>query len=167
MADVRQRETAVGNDFARLTSLDGLRGVAAMVVVLCHSLLIVPPMAASIVGGAEPAVGTAEWFLLRTPLRALTMGAEAVMIFFVLSGFVLTLGFIGRRMTPRFVGAYLGRRVLRLYIPVWAAIGIAVALALAVPRDPTAASAWLSAHSRSDDRHRREGRAAPPRDVEP
>lgn len=146
MTDVRQKEAVAVADPARLTSLDGLRGVAAVVVVLCHALLIVPQMAASIAKGAEPAPGTLEWMLLRTPLRVFTMGAEAVMIFFVLSGFVLTLGFIGRRMTPRFVGAYLGRRVLRLYIPVWAAIAFALALAIAVPRDPDAASAWLASH---------------------
>jgi peptidoglycan/LPS O-acetylase OafA/YrhL len=130
----------------RIGALDGLRGLAAVVVVICHSLLIVPAFAASIVGGQEPAPGTPEWFLLRTPLRMLTMGAEAVMLFFVLSGFVLTLGFIGRRMTPRFVGGYLARRVVRLYIPVWGSLLLALLLATLIVRDTGAASPWLAAH---------------------
>ncbi len=146
MAGVRRQDNADAGDGGRLTSLDGLRGVAAVVVVMCHALLVVPAMSASVVSGAEPAAGSPEWFLLRTPLRVLTLGSEAVMIFFVLSGFVLTLGFMGRRMTPRFVLAYWGRRTLRLYVPVWAAIALALALAIAVPRDPSAASTWLASH---------------------
>lgn len=130
----------------RIESLDGLRGVAALVVVLCHSLLIVPAFSASIVDGAEPSFGTAEWVLLRTPLRVLTMGAEAVMVFFVLSGFVLTLGFIGRTMTPRFVGSYLARRIVRLYVPVWGSLILALILALSIARDTGAASSWLASH---------------------
>jgi len=145
MNEVAQKPASV-SDVARLTSLDGLRGVAAVVVVLCHSLLIVPTMAASIVDGAEPRAGSIEWVLLRTPFRLLTIGAGAVMIFFVLSGFVLTLGLIGRRMTLRSAAGYLGRRAVRLYLPVWAAIAVALGLAVAVPRDPSAASVWLASH---------------------
>lgn len=130
----------------RIESLDGLRGVAALVVVLCHSLLIVPAFSASIVEGAEPAFGTPEWAILRTPLRVFTMGADAVMVFFVLSGFVLTLGFIGRSMTPRFVGSYLARRIVRLYVPVWGSLVLALVLATAVARDTGATSAWLASH---------------------
>lgn len=130
----------------RFEALDGLRGVAAVIVVLCHAMLIVPSISAAIVDGVEPQTGTLEWWLLRTPLRVLTMGGEAVLVFFILSGFVLTLGFMGRRMTPRFVGAYLVRRVLRLYIPVWGSLALALGLATLVARDPDAASSWLASH---------------------
>lgn len=130
----------------RIEALDGLRGVAAIVVVLYHALLIVPEFSASIVDGVEPLAGTPEWALLRTPLRILVMGPEAVLIFFVLSGFVLTLGFVGRPMSSRFVGSYLIRRVLRLYIPVWGSLIFAFVLALAVPRNVDAASSWLASH---------------------
>lgn len=143
---VRVSGSRSGRDPDRIGALDGLRGLAAVVVVICHSLLIVPVFAASIVGGQEPVVGSPEWFLLRTPLRMLTMGAEAVMLFFVLSGFVLTLGFIGRQTTGRFVGGYLARRVVRLYIPVWGSLLLAFLLATLVARDPDAASPWLAAH---------------------
>ncbi len=130
---------------SRYAALDGLRGVAALIVVGYHALLVVPAVSAVYVGKVEPAAFTPEWWLYATPLRLLFAGHEAVLVFFVLSGFVLTLPFLAQPPTARSTLAYYGRRIVRLYLPVWGALAFALALALAVPRDP-AIGGWLGSH---------------------
>lgn len=62
----------------RILSLDGLRGVAAVGVMLYHFSLV-----------ARPELGTPTWALLtQTPVKLLFAGTESVLIFFVLSGLV-------------------------------------------------------------------------------
>ena len=103
----------------RLRALDGLRGYAALIVVIHHTLLLAPPLAALYdPGAADPTPGWVQ-VLARSPLRIFWAGGEAVCLFFVLSGFVLTLPFLGRRAD--WLGYY-PRRLARLYLPVWAAL---------------------------------------------
>lgn len=71
---------------ARLTSLDGLRGLAALVVLAHHALLTMSGF--SSVYWAEPFPSWVTPFAY-TPLHALWAGQEAVLVFFVLSGAVL------------------------------------------------------------------------------
>jgi hypothetical protein len=79
----------------RLKLIDGLRGVAATLVMLFH-----------LVG--------------RTSAGALThRGYLGVAIFFVLSGFVITSMLSPRRMNLRFLGQFALRRMVRLDIPYW------------------------------------------------
>ena len=129
----------------RYESLDGLRGVAALTVVVYHALLVVPAISALYVDHTNPAPLSVAWWLYDTPLRLLFAGHEAVLVFFVLSGFVLVLPFLHRPPTGRSVLAYYGRRIVRLYVPVWAAVAFALILALAVHRDPTLGG-WLGTH---------------------
>lgn len=85
-----------------------------------------------------------------TPLHAVWAGQEAVFLFFVLSGLVLTLAVIQQ---PQFDWAsYYPRRLVRLYLPVWAAV-TASALAMAiVPRAPEQQeSRWLGRRAASYD----------------
>lgn len=128
----------------RFTALDGLRGIAALVVVVHHSLLTAPALAEPYRDGGSPATGWVG-LLTNTPLHLVWGGGEAVYLFFVLSGFVLTLPFL-RRDRPSWIGYY-PRRLLRLYLPVWAAVLFAVALTAVAPRhaDP-AQSWWVNAH---------------------
>ncbi|WP_375387391.1 acyltransferase family protein [uncultured Amnibacterium sp.] len=117
----------------RLSSLDGLRGVAAVVVLIHHALLTVPFLARAYYPDLPPVPpGTLAWYLTYTPLHLLWGGTEAVFLFFILSGLVVTLPAL---RSPGFDWvAFYPRRIVRIYGPVAVALLLGVALALAVPR---------------------------------
>ncbi|WP_345186733.1 acyltransferase [Microbacterium panaciterrae] len=130
----------------RLAALDGIRGVAAVIVVLSHALLtttIGDSYVAVLRGtGSDPAAV----LLADTPLRYLFMGNEAVVIFFVLSGFVLTLPMLRGRGLD--LWAYYPRRVLRLWLPVAASVILAAAVIILTRQTPSGAlSAWVKQYS--------------------
>ncbi len=139
---------ATPSERGRLPSLDGLRGLAALVVLAHHTLLASEPtLAGPYHDGPFPAGGSVGWLLTYTPLHILWAGPEFVVVFFVLSGFVLSLPTASGGGRPRAL-SYYPRRLLRLYLPVWAAVAFAAALHLAVSHAslPTA-SWWLDAHA--------------------
>lgn len=115
----------------RLHSLDGLRGLAAVVVVIHHALLTFPAFADAYYG--QISGNPVAWALSYTPLHAFWAGTEAVYLFFVLSGIVLVLPIIrhGRAFSW---AAYYPRRILRLYIPVAAAVIFGAILVLLARR---------------------------------
>ena len=126
----------------RLRSLDGLRGVAALIVLVHHSLLTIPAFAAPYFdGGANRTVGTWEWWVTHTPLHLFWEGTGAVYVFFILSGMVLTLPVL--KAAAFSWKAYYPQRLVRLYVPIWAAVAFAVATILLVPRTTEMASAWI------------------------
>jgi peptidoglycan/LPS O-acetylase OafA/YrhL len=130
----------------RLTSLDGLRGVAALIVVAHHVSLLYQPFAATYMGGDLPAEGSLTWWFSHSPLKLLTAGPEAVIIFFVLSGFVLSLPVLRPREFDWM--AYFPRRVVRIGLPVLCSLVFAAALALLVPQIPRfGTSAWVASTS--------------------
>ena len=129
----------------RYRSLDGLRGVAALIVVVYHLLQVVPALAAAHFVSAAP-LFSPSWWLEKTPVRLLFAGHEAVLIFFVLSGIVLTLPLRPAGSRPFRWEPYYPRRLARLYLPVWGSLVIALALAVAVPRNTLAASRWVATH---------------------
>jgi peptidoglycan/LPS O-acetylase OafA/YrhL len=129
----------------RFRALDGLRGVAALVVLIHHSLLLYPAMFATY-QGVVPVTGSVMWWATHTPLKLFTAGGEAVVIFFVLSGFVLTLPVL----RPGGVDwmAYYPQRVLRLGIPVVASILLACVWILSSNQTPLPGnSEWVSIYS--------------------
>lgn len=113
----------------RLVELDGVRGLAAVIVLIHHSLLTVPALGEV---GARPGViptSTAARLLTTTPLHLLWMGHEAVLIFFVLSGVALVYPIARRDARGDSFDwvDYFPRRVVRLWVPavaatVWATI---------------------------------------------
>lgn len=127
----------------RLASLDGLRGVAAFAVLLHHLYLVATPVLID-QGGSGP--GSADWWLTDTPLKIATAGAEAVLVFFILSGLVVALPVI--RQKDFVWSAFLAGRMIRLYLPVWASLALGTVLLFVVPRDPAMVTdgSWL-AHS--------------------
>jgi peptidoglycan/LPS O-acetylase OafA/YrhL len=129
----------------RIAALDGLRGIAALVVVVYHVLLTQVPLAAPYLDPSAPVDG-AVWWASFTPLHLFWAGPEAVLVFFVLSGLVLALPVADTgRLNP---WDYYPRRLVRLYLPVWAAVGLATAWAAAVPRAwPEGTSWWLTVNA--------------------
>lgn len=124
---------------ARVYSLDGLRGVAAVVVFVHHVFLTQPALAEAY--RANPGhLGTMSWLFTHTPLHLLWAGTEAVFVFFVLSGLVLALpASHGGRID---LAAYYPRRLLRLYLPVWAAVVLALGWSAAFPRVWHSGDSW-------------------------
>ncbi|GAA3772029.1 hypothetical protein GCM10022240_25160 [Microbacterium kribbense] len=96
-------------------------------------------MAAALYGG--PAVHSPlRYALIYTPLHLLWGGAEAVVVFFVLSGFVLARAIRSRSFSWY---AYFPSRILRLYLPVFGAVAFAC-LVLLLPHDGATDSPWLT-----------------------
>ena len=131
----------------RLLALDGLRGVAAFIVVLHHLLLMAEPVSKP--SGAQD-VGSAWWFAESTPLKLLTAGHEAVLVFFVLSGLVVALPAV-KRVDFSWPGL-VASRFVRLFLPAWASIVVATALMLVVPRVPwqVTGGSWLARQVEDD-----------------
>ncbi|GAA3889189.1 acyltransferase [Leifsonia kafniensis] len=119
-----------------MRSLDGLRGVAALVVVLGHARLV-----------ALQNIDSPLFQLpgIRHALELLALlGAHSVWLFFVLSGLVLSRMMLS---TANFdYGNYVLGRLARLYIPVWAAVALTAVSMLLIPRDSPGLGPWVDAH---------------------
>lgn len=151
MTEPRRDQEAVSSAGPRrLAALDGLRGLASVVVLLHHIALLHPAVAAIYLFGAPPpAPGSALWVLTGTPLQLLVSGQEAVLVFFVLSGLVVALPAL-RAGFDWF--AYLPRRLVRLVLPVAGSVGLATLIVLVTRPDASrASSAWVAASIGSPD----------------
>lgn len=118
---------------SRVTQLDGLRGLAALVVVACHALSTLPGIGSAVSGDRSAGLNTAEAWAVFSPLHVLWNGTPAVHVFFVLSGFVLVLPFTRPGAAAKWA-QYYAKRFFRLYLPAWASLAVAVALMTAIPR---------------------------------
>lgn len=123
----------------RFEYLDGLRGVAAVVVVVSHFLSAFVPALVPEIASHNPSP------LADTPLAVLWNGRFAVVIFFILSGFVVASSAVKRR-GPLFLRLVL--RYLRLAIPVLVSVLIAWVLLKLTPGVPAPylahpASPWV------------------------
>ncbi|MEO7016591.1 MAG: acyltransferase [Leifsonia sp.] len=126
----------------RLAALDGVRGLAALIVLAHHSLYTNPLFPGS-PGVGKVTVGSPMWWISYTPLKIATAGWEAVIVFFVLSGLVVTLPVVRRRGFDWI--AYFPRRVVRLMVPVMASVLLAALFVMAIPQRSTQpAGTWLS-----------------------
>ncbi|HSO91154.1 MAG TPA: acyltransferase [Arthrobacter sp.] len=117
----------------RVTQLDGLRGIAALVVVACHALSTLPGTGNAVNGNRSAELNAAETWAVFSPLHILWNGTPAVHVFFVLSGFVLVLPFTRPGAAGRWA-QYYAKRFFRLYLPAWASLAVAVALIAIIPR---------------------------------
>lgn len=106
----------------RVTGLDSLRGIAAAIVVLSHYHHLIDNEAI-----------THHWLITYTPLQFFVAGREAVLLFFMLSGYVLTLPFLSGYQQNYL--DFITRRFCRIYIPFFFALSMSMLLyyALAVP----------------------------------
>lgn len=122
----------------RLDHLDGLRGVAAVGVVIFHLMSALVPW---LVAEQQPG---AHW-LAYTPVAVLWNGTFAVSVFFVLSGFVVTNATL-RKSDPIWIDVVI--RYLRLAIPATASTLAAWSLLSLFPTSATdlaalTGSRWL------------------------
>jgi peptidoglycan/LPS O-acetylase OafA/YrhL len=133
---------STGSD--RLTSLDGLRGLAALIVVVHHCVLALPSLVGQLDG---PDRSSPAWWLAYTPLHLLWAGGESVLVFFVLSGLVLALPHLRPPQPGTWLPYYL-KRSLRLYLPVIGALVLTGVLVTLFPRSADAAQGWwMNAHA--------------------
>lgn len=93
----------------RFHELDGLRGLASLIVVFSHIDLMF---------GRQSAI------INYTPLRILVAGPQSVILFFLLSGYVLSLPYHAKR--EKSYGRYLVSRMCRIWIPYMAVLCLAV-----------------------------------------
>jgi peptidoglycan/LPS O-acetylase OafA/YrhL len=100
---------------ARFLLIDGLRGVAATMVMLYHFHFALRDE-------------FARW-LPEVVGDAFGLGWSGVEVFFVLSGFVIAFSIGERRITPGYVGRFALRRSLRLDPPYWGSLALAIGLA--------------------------------------
>ncbi len=98
----------------RLTELDGLRGLAALTVFFSHTVGLFP--------------GSDSFAAQRTPLHILWDGAAAVTFFFLLSGYVLVLPFVGNKRRKIDAVGFIVKRFFRLYPAYWCALAFALLL---------------------------------------
>jgi Acyltransferase family len=117
----------------RIGSLDAVRGIASVMVVLNHCYDTIP----------QQQIAHFESTLWSRPLGLLHNGHAAVIIFFVLSGYVLSLPYF--RGTRVSYVRYLIKRFCRIYIPFAITIIMAAGLYLAIGRHVhSEASPWFN-----------------------
>lgn len=135
----------------RFMELEGLRGMAAIIVVVFHALLLFYPgmmYGISSYGSTYTPNMPLEKFWYGNPLGGLLSGTFAVSIFFVLSGFVLTVGFFQKK-NPEIIKRLAAKRYIRLMLPALVSIMFAYALmklGLSIGQGQTSAithSVWL------------------------
>ena len=108
----------------RYPGLESLRGLAALIVVIHHHLLVFPAMYPYVAGKSG-----LPGLLTFTPLHLVWAGSEAVVFFFLLSGFVLTLP-TWRGETLDMV-TFVVRRIWRIWVPLVVVVTVAYLCVLA------------------------------------
>jgi peptidoglycan/LPS O-acetylase OafA/YrhL len=96
----------------RLGYLDSIRGAAACIVVLHHCWLAYITVSSESAGSLTAAFGSVTGFLFYFATKVLASGRSAVIIFFVLSGFVLAYSLL--KQPTSYVG-YVVKRIFRIY----------------------------------------------------
>lgn len=121
-------------------SLDGLRGLASVIVLFWHFAIGFTPF---IVGGAALHHTRLDRAVSNTPLFLPFAGEFSVMIFFVLSGFVLSLSFFKHRKVSVVVSS-VARRYFRLMIPACASVILTFAVMRFVGQSAHTAAATIT-----------------------
>lgn len=124
----------------RSAELDSIRGIAALIVVLFHSWQVMLP-AQEAFPFADAAHPIARLIAL-SPLRLLIAGRAAVIVFFMLSGYVLARSLAHAPSMTYWQFAV--RRVCRIWLPFAAAISFAAILYVCVDPKPLPGHDWLN-----------------------
>ena len=128
------------------SNFDGLRGLASIVVVFHHLLLTLPWFADRVFLGKLESKGQFNFSIHRifeySPLHFFYGGTEAVIIFFVLSGYVLVYAISRERSYD-----YLRLRAVRLYSPIVFTCALTSTFLILVERkSQLLGSSWLNSH---------------------
>ncbi len=117
----------------RYPALDAVRGVAAFAVLTHHCVL----------SGLLP-IPPGRWTTLSryTPLHLFVNGRAPVILFFVLSGFVLAVSLEGRPLGPGESIRFVLRRLCRIYLPYAAMVLLAACAAAATGSLAVAEQGW-------------------------
>lgn len=111
----------------RLEYLDALRGIASMIVIIFHCLISFPIFHEAYYD--QRFSSTAMAMLTNSPLNLLWSGKEPVLLFFILSGFVLAFPFLHSR--PPVYLSFAIKRLFRIYIPYIIVMLISIVVMLA------------------------------------
>lgn len=137
---------------AKINTLESIRGLGALSVVFFHYLEVFYP--AFVTG--NPSQSHLRWgidlFFYRTPLNVFYNGTAAVLVFFVLSGYVLTFKFFKTGDTQHLASGIVRRYFRLLPIVLFAEIGSYLCLRYSLyhAKDITAitlANTWTGAYS--------------------
>ena len=110
----------------RIVELDSLRGIAAFTVLINHCIMAYPIIYSLFVSRDLTKSNLFLNYLMFSPLHIFWNGHSAVILFFILSGFVLS---TSHYSTTKFVYKdYLIRRLCRLYLPYFCIITVSVLL---------------------------------------
>jgi peptidoglycan/LPS O-acetylase OafA/YrhL len=107
----------------RFVQLDALRGLAAFTVLLCH-LALIPSQVSPVIYDMI--------YRASSPLGIIVRGHQAVIFFFILSGFVLALPILHNQFHS--YRGYLIKRFFRIYLPYLAALLIGLGLLAVSPK---------------------------------
>lgn len=105
-----------------MPELHGLRGIAAISVLLFHWVTIFPGFGQSLIPYHVPGH---PWL---NPSLPFAMGWQGVTLFFVLSGYLLTSHLHNKPLTWQVVRLFYLRRVLRIYPAVWMQLAVLLML---------------------------------------
>lgn len=131
-----------GVQASRVTSLDSLRGLAALSVVICHYLILL--------GSTPFGQHLAPWLQV-PPLSLFRTAYGAVILFFVLSGYVLALSINADGGQPRWSG-FAVRRFCRIWPPFALTIAVSFALGcMTLAADPSLPPVWQINTWHTDD----------------
>src|ERR1035437_6618026 len=110
----------------RISELDALRGIAAFIVLISHCFAVYPTVYEIFCSRSLINTNTILKYFTFSPLHIFWNAHAAVILFFILSGFVLS---VSHYTDSKFdYGSYLIKRMCRLYIPYFAIVTISVLL---------------------------------------
>lgn len=113
----------------RYHSLDSLRGIASLQVVIGHCLVAIPAFGWTVYEMKGNPIHDLKFYLAYSPLHFFWSATPAVFLFFVLSGFVLSLPYYSSETNTNYLKFFV-KRIIRLYLPCFIIIIISLLLKL-------------------------------------
>lgn len=135
---------------SKIKYLDGLRGLAAFIVVIDHFMLAFYPALFDGLTKSMHSSKAIEAYLPKTPLNILYDGNLSVCIFFILSGYVLTYKFF-LTYNNDYIVSGASKRYIRLMVPILFTMFVAyIFMRLSLFNNTYVAKTTLSANSYSE-----------------